>query len=182
MAGQNSDKKNPFPVLAAGGAGALLALLLSSKDASAGTQPGIDKPIQLDDETMATLIGLLQSAQETNLKLEAILNSIGVGPGNLQNPPRAIIDTVFPNAVGVAKQLVSYDIPYKLKLTVKALPGNANNIQLGYSKTSAESLQVSWPLIRNEPISLEIARGDALWICTMTGPLTDGIVMMAEQI
>ncbi|MFA5401215.1 MAG: hypothetical protein WC359_12280 [Dehalococcoidia bacterium] len=167
---------NALKILAAGGVGALIAALLS-KNASASTGSG--DIFHLDEEAMATLIGLLQSAQETNEKLAVIEARLGLG--GLKNPVGVIIDVIRPLAIGEGKQLVSYDIPYDMKLLVKALPTNAGNIQLGYSKTSAESPLASYPLTRNESIAIKVARASALWICTPAGPLTDGVVMIAEQ-
>lgn len=164
-------------ILAAGGVGALAAALVSSR-AQASSETG-SQTLHLDDEAMAVLIGLLQSSQEVNDKLQAVEAALGLGP--LKNPSGVIIDIIHPTQIGKALKLVSYDIPYDKKLLVKALPTNAGVIQLGYSKVSAESMGAYYPLVRNESVALKIARGDVLWICTMTGPLTDGISMITEQ-
>ena len=79
---------------------------------------------------------------------------------------------------GIAEQLPSRDIPYGYQAVIKALPGNAGIIQIGFDKPSAENIANSYPLAANEGIALNISNLSTVWF---TGAIADGVAWIVEQ-
>lgn len=84
---------------------------------------------------------------------------------------------VFFPLAGTAVQLTSLPIPDGAELVIKALPTNAGAINVGGSRSEAES--TGYPLLRNEGISCKVRDRASIWV--MADSAGDGIAWIVEK-
>src|SRR3989304_100438 len=85
-------------------------------------------------------------------------NADGIVSGRKQ-----IITSVLINPAW-ADHFDNISIPDDMAFTIKAAPANAGQIYVARSKAEALSIETSWPLIPNEPISYRVKNASSLWL------------------
>ena len=170
MAGNEKPRNDAFGLIAAGGAGAIIASLLNRRPVSAASE--------LPAEVLAALAALVANSSTTVEQLQEILSMLGIG-GLGQNPAEIVIFTIFPAPVLTPVQFPEYLVAYDKDIIIRAYPANAGNIFIGNTAAEAVNPNSSWMLQANDVVGWKIHNTKQLWAsCTVAG---DGIMCTAER-
>lgn len=173
MAGNEKPRNDALALLAAGGAGALVASLLSHKPVEGA--PGVELP----SEILTALAALVANSSTTVEQLQELLGVLGVTGAIGENPAEIVVFTIYPTAVLQAVQFPEYLVAYDKDLIVRAYPANVGNMLVGNTKAEAENPNSAWLLTPNDVVGWKIHNTKQLWVSTFT--VGDGIMCTAER-
>ena len=175
MAGNDQSRsgQNALAILAAGGAGAIIASLMSHKP-TAGS-PGVELP----PEILTALAALVASAQLTNDQLQQLLGVLGIAGAVGQNPNEIITFTIQPVVALQPTQFPEFLVAYDKNLLVRANPGNAGNMYIGNTAAESVNPNSAWLLQPNDVVGWKINNTKQLWVTCAT--LGDSIICTAER-
>ncbi len=166
-------------VLAGTGIGGLLVYLLTHPSEAQAASP----PEGVDPDVWNAIVGIIQSIQEQNARLETALSQFVTlmgGSGTALTNPESFV--TGPLICAVAAQ--GYNIPPKVipwdkELVVKALSTNAGLIYLANNQVDAALVATAYPMLPNEAIGLSIENADEVWISAQFAG--EGVSFIVEQ-
>jgi hypothetical protein len=172
---ESRGKSSALAIIAAGGAGAIVASLLNRQPASAATT------MEIPQEVLTALAALVADAELTTQQLNDILMALGATGGLVEptNPDEVIIFTMVPPIINTGVQFPEFMVAYDKTLIIRANPGNAGNMLIGNTKAESENVNSSWLLQANDVVGWKISNTKQLWVsCTVAG---DSIMCTAEK-
>ncbi len=170
---QSHSGRDALAILAAGGAGAIIASLLSHKPAEGA--PGVELP----EDIVTALAALVANSSTTVDQLQQILSVLGVTGAVGQNPAEIVIFTIRPPLINTPVQFPEYLVAYDKDLIIRAYPANVGNIFIGNTAAESVNINSAWLLAANDIVGWKIHNTKQLWCsCTVAG---DGIMCTAER-
>jgi hypothetical protein len=166
------ENREALAIIAAGGAGALIASLLNRRP-----DPGAT-PVEIPPELLSAIAVLVANSDTTVQQLSEILTTLGIS-GVGQNPDEMFVFTIFPPIINVAVQFPEQLVGYDKDLVIRAYPVNAGNMYVGNTAAEAMNPNSSWLLQPNDIVGWKIHNTKQLWAsCTVVG---DGIMVTGER-